>query len=102
MEESPSKQDPLAQALEEALASEQVPNIYANGFINAISQADITILLQRNNAPVAVLNMSFTMAKSFAEKLSATIADFERTTKHPILTIEAVHNAQAASVEEKP
>lgn len=90
---TPAKEQELAAILKEALSSDHVAHIYANGFINAFGNADVVVLLQRNAQPVAVLNMSYTMAKSFAEKLTELIANFERQTEHDLMTTDIIDKA---------
>ena len=91
MEESQQAQDPFAERIKAALASQDIPHIYANGFINALSNSDILVVLECHSSPVAVLNMSYTTAKSLAQKLSATIADFEKASNHTIMTTDVVN-----------
>ncbi len=91
MEELQQTQDQIAKRVETALASQDIPHLYANGFLNALSNADITMVLERNNYPVAVLNMSYTTAKSLAHKLSQIIADFEKASNHTIMTSDVVN-----------
>ena len=86
-------QDLRAERLKAALVSQDVPHIYANGFVNALSDADIIVVLERNNSPVAVLNMSYTTAKSLAHKLSQLIADFEKDSNQSIMTTDVVSEA---------
>ncbi|MCZ7595344.1 MAG: hypothetical protein M5U16_10870 [Hyphomicrobium sp.] len=72
-----------------------VPQIYANGFINALSNGDILTVLERNNKPVAVLNLSFTVAKTLGISLSQTVAQFEEATGRNMLTTHEVDAALA-------
>ena len=83
------------------LASQDIPQLYANGFTNAFSNADVITVLERNNSPVAVLNMSYTTAKSLAYDLSRLIADFERKSEQTIMTTDVVDEAVLQQTEEQ-
>jgi len=78
----PENPDPVIQAVE----SEQVIKIYANGFANFFTNSDIGLILSRNNKPIALLNISLTLAKTLVEKLGQMIHDFEKNTDIKILT----------------
>ena len=79
MSENP---DPVKEALE----SEDIIKIYANGFANFFTNSDIGMIFSRNNKPIAVLNISLTLAKTLVEKLGHMINDFEKNTNIKILT----------------
>ena len=81
------------QKLETALTSQDIPHIYVNGFVNALSNSDIIVVLERHRSQVAVLSMSYTTAKSLAQKLSETIAAFESATGQTIMTTDFVNEA---------
>lgn len=51
---------------------------------------DVMIVLQRNGKPIAVLNASFTVAKSLAIKLGEAINFLEEKTKQRMLTTDQV------------
>ena len=64
-----------------------IPRFYANQSYNVNTGRDLSILLLNNNVPVAVLNLSFNMAKTLALQIGELIRDFEDTTNTQILTI---------------
>jgi hypothetical protein len=72
--------------VKEALESEEVIKIYANGFANFFTNSDIGMVFSRNNKPIAVLNISLTLAKTLVEKLGQMIHNFEKNTDIKILT----------------
>ena len=88
--------------LEAVLTSQDIPQLYVNGFTTVISNTDICTVLERNGSPVAVLNISYTTAKSLAQKLSQLIADFETIAQHPLMTIEDVNSTLAQLKKGKP
>lgn len=99
MEEPQQGPDLIKKRIEAALASQDIPHIYANGFVNATGNADIITVLERNNSPVAVLNMSYTPAKSLAQNLSQIIEGLEQKSKQTSMTTEVVDTALSQSTE---
>lgn len=60
---------------------------YFNGYTITLSPQDVVIVLQNNDQPVAFLNTSHTIAKTMVEALSKLLDDFEKASKHEILTL---------------
>ena len=87
MEAKPS--ETVASRLERAQA-ESVPKIYFNGFINSLGLGDITAVLERNGQPVAVLNMSYTVAKSLSASLGTVVARLEELSNREMLTTSEI------------
>jgi len=71
--------------LNAALASE-VPVVYFNGFACLLTTGDVAVVLERNNRPVGLLNMSFTTAKSLSIALGGTVSGLEARTDRDMLT----------------
>ena|SRR3989339_213457 len=80
----------MQKTIQEAIASEQAVNLYGNGFICINSNADILIIMQKNQKPVAVINLSYTTAKTLSEKLGQMVRDFEKKTGNTIMTIDVI------------
>lgn len=80
----------LGAVLSAALRDTAIPKLYANGFVNALGGGDSTILLQRNGEPIAVLNLSYSLAKTLAVKLSAMIKELEEKTGNKIMTSDDI------------
>ena len=80
----------LSDQLDNALQDDSLPNMYFNGFITSVGSGDILIVLKRHGKPVAVLNTSYTVAKTLAEKLSQAIENLEQKTDTIIMTTEDV------------
>lgn len=76
-----------------AISDESIPNIYANGFINALGNGDGTIVFQRNSHPVLVLNMSYTLCKTLAIKLGQMISDIEEGSGNTIMATDEIAKA---------
>jgi hypothetical protein len=77
------------------IRSGDISHLYANGFITALGNGDVILILQRNAAPVAVINLSYTVAKTLVQKLGRVIEDFEENADHKIMTTEVVDKALA-------
>jgi len=87
---------PKKQSIEERIEAginEDIPNIYFNGFANTVGSGDVLIVLENNGKPVAVLNTSFTVAKTLVAKLNATLQHLETATKNKIMTTDDVQGA---------
>ncbi len=80
----------ILKAVEEAHKG-SIPQIYANGFSNALGTGDIVVVLQRNGLPSAVLNLSFTAAKTLSQKLNELVANLESVTGNTIMTTEDIN-----------
>jgi len=80
-----------------AAMSPMVPQIYANGFLTGMSSGDVYIALERNGQPVALLNLSYTVAKTLSLSLGRTIATLEDQANRQMLTthdVESIFGAQ--------
>ncbi|MBF0320633.1 MAG: hypothetical protein HQL01_12610 [Nitrospirae bacterium] len=76
-----------------ASESGDVPKIYFNHPVVFYNPGDISMLLQMNGSPVAVINMSFTVAKTVAAHLGSVIAGVEEKTGNKIMTIDDIATA---------
>lgn len=79
--------------ISQSVNDNEVPKYYFNGFTNGVGNSDIIIVLQSNNKPVAVLNTSFTIAKTLVKKLSESIKTIEETSGNTIMTTEDLDEA---------
>jgi len=77
-----------------------VPNIYFNGFANGISTGDIIMVLEKNTAPVGVINMSFSVAKTLSVSLGNIITSIEEASGRPIMTTHELQAFLEKGVEE--
>ena len=78
-----------AERLTGAMATD-VPRIYFNGFACGYSPGDIMCVLERNGEPTAILNMSYTVAKTLSASLTHLVGLLEETSEQPILTTHEV------------
>lgn len=79
----------------ESAMSSGCPQFYFNGFVNATTLGDMVVVVEKNGSPVAVLNMSYTVAKSLSVALSGAIGQFEEATKRSMLTTNEVEEAMS-------
>jgi len=73
----------------------QGETIYFNGFVNLLGAGDFTIGLKRGDRVVAVLNASYTTAKTLAVKLMELIKTLENQTGNTIMTVDQVKEGLA-------
>ncbi len=66
------------------------PRLYANGFSLGTGNADLVTVLQLNGVPIAVLNMSYTLAKTLGESLLVAVKELEDKTGNEIMTTKFV------------
>lgn len=93
--------NPHEEMLKAALASDVVPHLYFNGFVNSVSTGDVLIVLKQNERPVVVLNTSYTVAKTLVEKLGELVAGLEDATKNTIMTTDQIESALTGLADSK-
>ena len=76
--------------IKSALDNEEIPTIYFNGFVTSVGMGDVMVVLNQTNKPVAILNMSYTLAKTLAEKLGRGIAGLEQKSGNTIMTTDDI------------
>lgn len=96
--------DPKATAnasdvVQTALSDQTVQRVYANGFALGLTNADITVVLQQNAQPIAVLNLSFTLAKTLAQRLGRVVSEFEEKLSTTLVTTDKIDEAFASKSE---
>jgi hypothetical protein len=80
----------LEQAFTQAQQDPQVLKLYVNGFGIALSNADMSILLQLAGKPIGIMYLSYTMAKTLHERLGQVVRDFEAQSDQKLLTTDQV------------
>lgn len=84
--------NPLEARLDEGFKSD-VPRIYLDGFVMNLSHGGVGIVLECNNIPVGVLNMSFELAKTLGEGLTSSIERLEHHSEYQIMTVSEIDSA---------
>ena len=64
--------------------------IYAHGFTLGLTNADMNIVLHLFGRPIAVVNISYTLAKTLAIKLTELVAEWERKTGQTLVTTDKI------------
>ena len=90
-------QDGNLDARIKAALTNDVPKIYANGFVTSMTSGDILVVLEANGRSVGVLNLSFTVAKTLSLALGQAIANLEEKAGHEIMTTHLIDKAIAKS-----
>jgi hypothetical protein len=88
-DEVKNPQEKLKEVIQKAIES-NIETIYFNGFTNSVGVGDVVIVLHRNGKPIAILNASYTVAKSLAIKLNELIGFLESKTDQKMLTTDQV------------
>jgi hypothetical protein len=76
-----------------ALGDPSVPKIYANGFSLGFTNADVQMVLKLFGRPIAVLSISYTLAKTMAEQFTSIVKAWEDKTKQTLQTTQMIDDA---------
>ena len=77
-----------------------IPTVYINNVEIGVSHSDVHISCMLANERLQQLHMSFTLAKTLANRLTMAIEKLESVTKHSIMDIDEVrHGLEALKVE---
>lgn len=85
-----------------ALLDSSVPKIYANGFSIGLTNADTQIVLMLFGRPIAVLSLSYTLAKTLSGKLSYLVSEWEKRTGHPLQTTDSIDKVFGEGIDAGP
>ena len=77
----------------QALRDPAVHRLYANGFTIGMTNADMHVVLQLFGRLVAVVNLSYTLAKTLSIKLAGVVAEWEKRTGRELATTDAIDEA---------
>lgn len=79
-------QPPIEERVARAINNSEIPQLYANSFVCARGFGDVFCVLEKNGNAQAILNMSYTVAKTLSLKLKALIKELETATGNIIMT----------------
>lgn len=88
-----------------AVGDKDVPKLYASGFGVGLSNSDIFIVFQRfSDTPVAIVNLSYTLAKTLAQRLGVLVSEFEQAIGggQEILTTDRIDEVFKRVSKEQP
>lgn len=91
----------LNKKIKEAVYDDKVHSFYVNGFVNAYHTSDIIIVFTKNGKNEVIINMSYTLAKSLAGRLTNLITAFEKRTSHEIMTADYIRAKIHESIEKE-
>lgn len=84
------KVTPEIQALINTALGGEAARIYANGFTLGMTNADVFVVLQQFGRPIAVVNVSYTLAKTLSQKLRDLVDDWEKKTGQTLQTTDSI------------
>jgi hypothetical protein len=76
-----------------AVRDPNVHRVYANGFTLGLTNADTHIVLQWFGRPIAIVNLSYTLAKTLSQRLAKMVEDWEKKTGQPLATTDKIDEA---------
>lgn len=85
-----------------SLIDNSVLKIYANGFSLGLTNADTQIVLMLFGRPIAVLSVSYTLAKTLSGKLADLVTEWEKRTGHPLQTTDAIDKLFGGGASKEP
>ncbi len=86
----PKEEDKVIKAIENALEDDNIPKIYANSFACALGVGDISIVLQNGIKSEALLNLSYSSAKTLSILIQELIGFLESKSKNEIMTTSQI------------
>lgn len=89
-------QNEQQQAVAQAFAAMQLPQLVFNSFANGISASEITSSLSYGPRPLVTLIMAPSVAKSFANALLEMVQTYEHATGLQVLTVQELADRLAA------
>lgn len=95
------RKEAISTEIQKAVENKELPRLYFNGFATTLSTGDVMLVLKQNDEPVAILNTSYTVAKTLAQKLEGVIVILEDITGNTIMTTEQIENAIAEGGEDE-
>ncbi len=78
--------------MDKAMKDENTPKLYGNNFFIALGTGDVSLLLRNSNKDIAIINLSYTTAKSLSLKLQDIISFLENKSKTKIMTSTEIEN----------
>ncbi len=88
--------------LAKALSDRDIPKVYANNFDLALGTGDIAVILKNGQETVAVMNLSYTVAKTLSVKIQELIRVLEERLGHAVMTSDEINKCLASSKRKGP
>ena len=77
-------QEAARKKFDKAMNDPDVPQFYVNNLQSGYNNTDFLLLLESNGKPSAIVNLSYTLAKTLVETIGGNIAELEAKLGHPI------------------
>ena len=81
-------QEAVRKKFDAVLDDPNVPQIYVNSLQSGFNNTDFILLLESNGRPSAILNLSYTLAKTLVQTIGSNIAELEAQLGHSIHSME--------------
>ena len=81
-------QEDVRRKFETVMKDPNVPKIYVNNLQSGYNNTDFILLLESNSRPSAILNLSYTLAKTLVQTIGSNIAELEAQLGHSIHSME--------------
>jgi hypothetical protein len=96
---NPEDSKTAAAVMEKVHSDPSLERIYTNGFAVGLTNADVMLVLQLTGQPQKVVHMSFTLAKTLAQRLGRVVSEFEDALATELVTTEKIDLAFAKRKE---
>lgn len=91
----------ISNDISEIYKDKDLLRIYFNGFLSTVTTGDMLVVLKQNDVPVAVLNLSHTVAKSLAQSIGTSIVGLEDAIGLRIPTTREIQSALETELEKE-
>ena len=89
VDDDENERSTLQPRIKGALTSD-IPKLSFNGIITTVGTGDVMIVLEQNSQPVAILNASYTVAKTLSVMLGNAITQLEELSGNQIMTTNEI------------
>jgi hypothetical protein len=79
--------------------AQQIPQFYANAFVNHVSATEVTTLFTMAGRPVVAVSMAYSTARTYARLIEEACVKFEKDTGVPIPDLDVLIPKLAAAGE---
>jgi hypothetical protein len=76
--------------INEAQQNPDLKHIYTNGFAVGITNADVALVLQLSGRSIEVVHMSYTLAKTLAQRLGRVVSELESKILTTLVTTDMI------------
>ena len=84
---TPNMTKHLQTVAQQALTSQDIPKIFANGFVSGMGFGDTYLILQTNGQSTAVINLTYPVLKTLSQNLNTLVDQLETQLGEPLPTL---------------